>query len=89
MEPRKLTPYILRALAQYQIDERRVNLQTLVDDLEVRRADVRRAMTALHEQGFVDIVSFKLSMNGFAVGMSLLDKELPPLRRITSITVAA
>ena len=89
MEPRTLTPYILQALARHQVNERRVNLQILVDELKVRRVDVRRTISTLHEQGYLDAVTLRLTMNGFAVGMSLVEKELPPLRRIKLRVAAA
>jgi DNA-binding IclR family transcriptional regulator len=89
MEPHVLSLYILRALARHQIRERRVTLQTLVDELGVRRVDVRRTVSLLHEQGYLDVVRLHLTMTGFALGIGLLDRELPELRRVASESEAA
>jgi DNA-binding IclR family transcriptional regulator len=89
MEPHVLSLYILRALARHQIRERRVTLQTLVDELGVRRVDVRRTVSLLHEQGYLDVVRLHLSMAGFALGIGLLDRKLPELRRVASASEAA
>jgi len=89
MELEQLTPYVLRALARHQINGRWVTLQDVVDELHVRRPDVRKTISTLHRLGFLDVFSLRLTMEGFVVGAGLLDKELPPLRCETSEAVAA
>ncbi len=80
MNVRTLSTHVLRALADAQTEGRRENLETLVERVQVRRRDVRAVITALHEQGLVDAVHMRLTLEGFAVGRSLLAQELPALR---------
>jgi hypothetical protein len=58
----------------------RCTLDTLVRELKVRRADVRRVLSALHEEGVIDVLHMRLTLGGFAIGHSLADKKLPPFR---------
>jgi hypothetical protein len=64
-------------------------LDTLVETIKVRRADVRRTVTLLHRQGLVDVMTMRLSMLGFALGTMYASQELPPLRRPRLVAVAA
>ncbi len=80
MNTRTLCMHILRALAEAQTEGRRSNLETLVDQLQVRRRDVRGAVTSLHQQGLVDVIHMRLTLEGFALGRSLMKQELPALR---------
>ena len=89
MEPTTLAPYVLKVLAHHQIKGRIVTLQALVDELQVRRADVRRTVTALDHEGYLDALRMTLTMAGFAIGAGLSDKELPPLRRPKKLTLIA
>ena len=89
MEKKTLALYILRALARHQMDNRGVTLQVLVDEIGVRRGDVRSAVTALHEQGYLDALRLRLTMAGFAVGVGLVGAKLPPLRLGTLSRIAA
>jgi Mn-dependent DtxR family transcriptional regulator len=89
MEPKTLAPHVLKALVQSQMNGRRATLQTLVDDLFVRRADVRATVNALHAEGYLDATRLRLTMMGFAHGVSLLDVELPALRRLRLVTACA
>lgn len=88
MTPRNLAPYVLRTIAQYQLDGRLATLQTLVDEIGVRRADLRKTVTALHREGYVDAMRMRLTMQGFTLGTSLLRQVLPPLRQ-SQVAVAA
>ncbi len=89
MDPRTLSPYILKSLAKHQIEGRRVTLQTLVDEIGVRRADLRDAVSALHLEGYLDVLRMRLTMSGFAVGAGLINVDLPTLRRSKVSIVAA
>ncbi len=89
MSPRKLAPYVLRMLAGYQKEGRVANLETLVDDIGVRRADLRRTVSALHREGYVDALRMRLTMAGFALGTALSKAELPPLRTMRAARAAA
>jgi DNA-binding IclR family transcriptional regulator len=81
MTPRVLAPYLLRLLASAQQRGRPLTLQDLVDSLEVRRADLRSALTALAQQGLVDILTLRLTLEGFALGSALRTRKLPPIPR--------
>jgi Mn-dependent DtxR family transcriptional regulator len=80
MNQRTVSAYVLRALAQAQTEGRSSTLQTLIDELHIRRADVRSAVSALHREGYLDVMRMRLTLQGFAVGRALLEKELPELR---------
>jgi DNA-binding IclR family transcriptional regulator len=81
MTPEEIAPYILRALADAQKEGRVMDLETLSLTIQVRRADVRKTVSALHEQGLVDALRLRLSLAGFAMGTAFLKQDLPPIRR--------
>jgi DNA-binding IclR family transcriptional regulator len=81
MTPRVLAPHILCALAVAQRRGRPVTLQDLVDRLKVRRADVRNAVTVLDQQGLLDALTFRLTLEGFAIGSALRANKLPAIPR--------
>ncbi|MEP7124193.1 MAG: hypothetical protein ABJE95_24920 [Byssovorax sp.] len=89
MNVRTLSMHVLRALAQAQTEGRRSTLETLVDDVKVRRRDVRSVVSGLHQQGLVDAIHMQLTLEGFAIGRALLAKELPALRLAAERGVAA
>lgn len=89
MNTRTLSMHILRALAEAQAEGRRSTLETLVEQVQVRRRDVRAAVTGLHQQGLVDAIHMRLTLQGFAVGRALLTQELPTLRVAAERRVAA
>ncbi len=90
MEANALAPHVLRLLANYQMKGRRANLQTLVDDLRVRRADIRSTVSVLDAEGYLDALRMSLTMRGFAIGTGLVEADLPPLRReSTALTLVA
>ncbi len=75
-----LAQHILRAMSVAQRDDRRVDLDGLSVELGARRADVRGALSALHQQGLVDVVKMRLTLAGFALGTSFASRPLAPLR---------
>ncbi len=85
MTPQDIAPYILRALAEAQTEGRAMDLETLSLTIKVRRGDVRKTVSALHQEGLVDALRLRLSLAGFAVGSALLAKELPPIRRTKQV----
>ena len=89
MNTRTLSMYVLRALAHAQTEGQRSTLDTLVDQIKVRRRDVRAAVTALHQQGLVDAIHMRLTLQGFTVGRSLVAQELPALRTATERHIVA
>lgn len=89
MTPQVLAPYVLSALHAAQVEGKASNLQTLVDTIKVRRADLRRTATALHKEGLVDVRTMRLTLIGFALGAMYASRELPLLRRPKLAAVAA
>lgn len=84
-----LAAHVLQALARARLEGRSSNLETLTQELGVRRGDVRRTITLLHHQGFVDALRTRLTLAGFALGRAYLERGLPPLRREAAATAAA
>ena len=80
MTPRKLSLHVLQALAAAQSEGTNSTLDTLVSAVQVRRGDVRMAVTALHQQGYLDALRMRLTLRGFAIGSALLGRELTGLR---------
>jgi hypothetical protein len=83
--PEAIAIHLLRAWTTAQIAGERVTLDDLVErlrecDAGVRRDDVRRTVSSLDAQGCVDALRMRLTLAGFAIGRSLLDAELQPLR---------
>jgi DNA-binding IclR family transcriptional regulator len=89
MHAQELSAHVLQALAHAQSEGRTSSLDTLVEALHVRRGDVRRTITLLHRQGFVDALRMRLTLPGFALGRAYLGQTLPPLRRPTVAEVCA
>lgn len=89
MNAKDLSAYVLRALAIAQTEGRASNLETLTEELRVRRGDVRRTVTLLHQEGYVDALKMRLTLIGFALGRSYIGQALPPLRRPKLAAVAA
>ena len=88
MTPRLLAPYILRHLTFAQRRGRPVTLDDVVSRLQVRRADVRSAISALHTQGLVDASTMRLTLQGFAIGAALGSRKLPVLARPARVEVS-
>jgi hypothetical protein len=89
MSPRTVSLHVLRALAEAQRDGRILDLDAIVLALGVRRVDVRSVVSALHREGLVDALRMRLSLRGFALGSSLRDATLPPLRKPRATAVRA
>ncbi|HMY17323.1 MAG TPA: hypothetical protein PKA58_13460 [Polyangium sp.] len=81
MTPQHIAPYILRALALAQTEGRVMDLETLSREIEVRKADVRKTVTALHQQGLVDALRMRLSLQGFVMGRAMMTANLGPIQR--------
>jgi hypothetical protein len=80
MNAQTLSAYVLKALAEAQSEGRTSTLETLTEAVRVRRGDVRRTLTLLHRQGFVDVLRMRPTLSGFALGRAYMGKVLPPLR---------
>lgn len=85
----ELALHILKALTRHQMNDRPVTLQDLVDEIKARRGDLRKTISSLDREGYVDALRMRLTMKGFAIGASLQDVDLPPLRLKALHLVAA
>lgn len=89
MNTQALSAHVLRALAVAQIEGRRLDLDTLTQEIRVRRGDVRRVVSALHQEGYLDALRMRLTLMGFALGRSYIGGALPELRRPRLAAVVA
>jgi DNA-binding IclR family transcriptional regulator len=83
MNSKDLAPHVIRALFELQTDGAVVTLQTLTEALRVRRGDIRRVITALHREGYVDALRMRLTLRGLALGAAFRSSALRPLRRVS------
>jgi DNA-binding IclR family transcriptional regulator len=88
MNAKDLSAYVLRALALAQSEGRASNLDTLTEELHVRRGDVRRTITLLHREGYLDALRMRLTLAGFALGRAYVGQALPALRRPRLVELA-
>jgi DNA-binding IclR family transcriptional regulator len=88
MTPRVLAPHVLRSLALAQKKGHPLTLLELSRELGVRKNDVRAAVSELHRRGYVDALRLRLSLPGFALGVALISRPLPALRRAEAPAVA-
>jgi hypothetical protein len=89
MNIRTVATYVLHALARAQREGRASNLETLRDELQVRRADVRAAVSQLHREGLLDALRMRLTLRGFAIGTALSGETLPELRPAAGSLIAS
>ncbi len=80
MNNHALPAHVLQVLVRLHTEGRRATLEMLVEALRVRRGDVRRTLSALHREGFVDVLRMRPTLAGFALGRALEGVELPALR---------
>ena len=84
-----LVAHILRAMSLAQREGRRVDLEGLTVELGARRADVRGVLSTMHRQGLLDVTKMRLTLSGFAMGASLADRSLAPVRAARRAQVKA
>ena len=89
MNAQDLSTHVLAALALAQTEGRSSSLETLTQELRVRRGDVRRTVTQLHREGYVDALRMRLTLPGFALGRAYLGQTLPALRRPKVLQICA
>jgi hypothetical protein len=78
--PRRLAPYVLKAFADAHQDGRRCTLDDLCDQIPVRRADLRRTVSALHANDLLDALRGRLTLRGLAVAVALARQCEVPVR---------
>jgi DNA-binding Lrp family transcriptional regulator len=84
-----LAIHVMRELTSLQREGRVATLADLAGALGVRRADVRRVVSALHRQGYVDALRMKPTLAGFALGSALIGAELTPMRKVDRALIPA
>jgi DNA-binding IclR family transcriptional regulator len=72
--------HVLNILSTRQRRGDSTTLQHLIARLPVRRADLRRVVSALHREGYLDATRMRLTLQGFAVGASIDANDMPALR---------
>ena len=75
-----LAEHLLRAMALDHVAGRRSDLDSLSAHLDEDRAELRSTLSALHREGYLDVLRMRLTLEGFVLGCVLLGKELPELR---------
>ena len=72
--------HVLRAMILAREDHRTPTLDDLARDVGVRRADVRSTLSALHREGFVDVLRMRPTLAGFALGRAAAGASLRTVR---------
>ena len=75
-----LALHVIKAMTTSHKNAHLVTLDGLTKRLRIRRADIRSVLSALHEEGMLDIATMQLTLEGFAIGCSLNRTDLKPLR---------
>jgi hypothetical protein len=84
-----LAIHVMRALTSSGAEGGRWDAEQLAVEVGARRADVRRALSALHAQGFVDVLRMRPTMLGFTLARALEGATLRPVRSRAKLSVAA
>lgn len=84
-----LAAHVLKSMVAAQREGKRLGLDQLVAMLSVRRADVRATLSALHEEGMIDVTRMRLTLRGFALGTAFEVEKLERLRTLPTFRVAA
>lgn len=77
---RRLAPYVLKAFADAHQEGRRCTLDDLCDQIPVRRADLRRTVSALHANELLDALRGRLTLRGLAAAVTLAPQCEVPVR---------
>jgi hypothetical protein len=72
--------HLLRAIAKAAARGRATDLEALAADIGVRKVDCRAALSTLHRQGYVDVLRMRPTLQGFALGASIRNATLEPVR---------
>ena len=68
---------------------RSTDLEDLSTAIGVRKVDCHAALTTLHRQGYVDVLRMRPTLEGFALGASLRNATLEPVRGSASTATRA
>jgi len=75
-----LALHVLKTMTTSHDNGQPCTLDGLVESLRIRRSDVRSVLSALHREGMLDVGRMRLTLEGFAIGRSLHQRQLTPLR---------
>ena len=78
MNSHVLAAHVLRAIARSR--GRVVTVEDVARTVGARRADVRRVVARLHEEGFVDALRMRPTMTGLALASALRAYKLKDIR---------
>jgi DNA-binding GntR family transcriptional regulator len=84
-----LAMHLIAALVSAHAAGQRLDLDGLAQHVGARRADVRRTLSALHREGYLDVLRMRPTLQGFALGRALAGRALPPLRRASAAVTRA
>jgi transcription initiation factor IIE alpha subunit len=85
-DPHALAAHVLRAIARPR--RRVVTVDEVARTVGARREDVRRIVSRLHQEGFVDALRMRPTMAGLAVATSLRSCKLKDVRSESKLPVA-
>ncbi len=85
--PRRLAPFVLSLLREAQLEGRRCTLDELGERLRVRRSDLRRCLSALHEHDLYDVLHQRLTLAGFAAATALETPRAETVREVLTTEV--
>jgi hypothetical protein len=89
VDPELLAIHLVCALSAACDDGRRAGLDELANGVGGRRSEVRGVLSALHRQGFVDVVRMRPTLAGFAIARAFARQSLKPLRSAAKANIAA
>lgn len=72
--------HVLHHLTTHQMNGARIQFDELRRALPVRRMELVRVLGRLDSQGLLDASRLRVTLAGFAIGVSLRDADLPSLR---------
>jgi len=81
--------HLLRAIARASARGRATDLETLSAEISVRKVDCRAALSTLHRQGYVDVLRMRPTLQGFALGASIRNATLDPVRTLAPAATRA
>jgi len=83
-----LAIHVMRELTRAQGEGEVLSLEDLANALEVRKADVRVVVSALHQAGFVDALRLRVTMLGLAIGATARGSTLRSPRQERRVVTA-
>ncbi|MBI2389870.1 MAG: hypothetical protein HYV09_09780 [Deltaproteobacteria bacterium] len=84
-----LAERLVRVITRDHIGGRRSDLNSLTEQMQAPRAEVRSVLSALHREGYLDVLRMRLTLAGFALGCSLLDLPVHAIARPGRRSIAA